>query len=73
MAMHNSQDVGDTVATMFDELVKLGIETMRCGVGIHHEGYKMELWTAKPDATGKVELIIGDLDMKSHPLLTGGL
>ncbi|HET6768088.1 MAG TPA: ATP-binding protein [Chitinophagaceae bacterium] len=72
MAMHNSQDVGQTVATMFDELVKLGIETMRCGIGIMLDEYQMELWTAKPDDTGKVELIIGHLDMKLHPLLTGG-
>ena len=61
MAMHNSQDVANTVSTMFDELVKLGIETMRCGVGIMDENYQMELWTARPDATGKAELIIGQL------------
>ena len=72
MAMHNSQDVGDTVATMFDELVKLGIQTLRCGVGILHEGYQMELWTAKPNETGKIELFVGHMDMKLHPLLTGG-
>jgi signal transduction histidine kinase len=72
MAMHNSQDVADTVSAMFDELVKLGVQTLRCGVGILHEGYQMELWTARPGETGKVELIVGHLDMKLHPLLTGG-
>jgi signal transduction histidine kinase len=72
MAMHNSQDVADTVATMFDELVKLGVQTLRCGVGILHDNYEMELWTARPGETGKVELFVGHLDMKLHPLLTGG-
>jgi signal transduction histidine kinase len=71
MAMHNSNDVGDTVVTMFDELVKLDIETLRCGVGIMQEGIKMELWTAKQDDNGKTGLVIGFMDMKIHPLLRG--
>ena len=71
MAMHNSQDVGDTVASMFDELVKLGVETVRCGIGIMHEQDQMELWTAKKSENEKVELIIGRLDMTIHPLLQG--
>ncbi|HMK19098.1 MAG TPA: ATP-binding protein [Chitinophagaceae bacterium] len=72
MAMHNSQDVGETVAVMFDELRKLDIQTLRCGVGIMLENYQMELWTARPDATGNAEFIVGHIDMKLHPLLTGG-
>jgi signal transduction histidine kinase len=36
------------------------------------ENYQMELWTARPGATGKVEFIVGNIDMKLHPLLTGG-
>lgn len=70
MAMHNSNDVGDTVATMFDELGKLGIKTYRCGIGIFHEHY-LEAWTAMPDKEGKTALIIGQLDMTKHPLLHG--
>ena len=71
MAMHNSQDVGETVATMFDELVKLGIETVRCGVGIVQGPYQMEVWTAKKTQNEKAELIIGRLDMTKHPLMQG--
>ena len=71
MAMHNSQDVGDTVATMFDELVKLGVKTVRCGVGIMQEPYQMEVWTAKKTDNEKAELIIGRLDMTKHPLMQG--
>src|SRR5581483_8181612 len=61
MAMHNSQDVGDTVATMFDELVKLGVETLRCGIFIIDETKHMEVWTASSNINGKAGLIIGNL------------
>src|SRR5205085_3941822 len=69
MAMHNSQDVGDTVTTVFDELVELGIETMRCGIGIMQESEEMEVWTAKPNVSGKAELVIGRLNIGMHSLL----
>jgi signal transduction histidine kinase len=69
MAMRNSQDVGDTVAVMFDELVRLGIETVRCGIGILFESMQMETWTAKSSAEGKATLIIGRLGLNIHPLL----
>ncbi len=71
MAMHNSQDVGDTVATMFDELVKLGIETNRCGILIFGNTMFAEVWTARSNPEGKATLIIGQLDLTVHPLLTG--
>ncbi|MDB5131257.1 MAG: hypothetical protein JWR02_1006 [Mucilaginibacter sp.] len=70
MAMHSSQDVADTVALMFDELVKLGIEkNIRCGIGILDDTEHIELWTAFNNPEGQVSLIIGSLDMTTHPLL----
>ena len=71
MAMHNSQDVGDTVDTMFDEFVKLGIETNRCGILIFSNTMFAEVWTAKSNPDGKATLIIGQLDLSVHPLLIG--
>ena len=71
MAMHNSHDVGDTVATMFDELVKLGVETNRCGILIYSDTIIAEVWTAKSDKNEKATLIIGQLDLSVHPLLQG--
>jgi signal transduction histidine kinase len=71
MAMHNSADVGETVAVLFDELKKLGIETIRCGIGIMQNAKNMEVWTAKPNENDKVDLVIGHLDMNLHPLLQG--
>lgn len=72
MAMHNSSDVEMTVAAMFDELVKLGVDkTTRCGIGILDDETHMVLWTASTDTAGKVMLNIGKLDMTTHPLLLG--
>jgi signal transduction histidine kinase len=71
MAMHNSTDVGETAAVMVDELQKLGIETIRCGIGIMHEPGDMEVWTISTDESYKTTIIIGWLDMNMHPLLHG--
>ncbi len=70
MAMHNSQDVSETVAVMFDELVKLGVETTaRLGILIVDDTSHMEVWTASSDASGKTSMRIGRLDMTIHPIL----
>lgn len=71
MAMHNSNDVANTVATMFDEWVKLDIKTFRCGIGIMEEDGQMEVWTARTGADGKVVMAVGRLNMYIHPLLEG--
>lgn len=69
MAMHNSADVGETAAVMVEELRKLGIDTLRCGIGIMHEPGEMEVWTIQTEKEGKSGIIIGTLDMHMHPLL----
>ena len=72
MAMHNSQEVGETVVTLFDELVKLGLDELdRCGIGIMHDQYIMEAWTASKTNEAKAELVIGHIDMRQHALLLG--
>ena len=71
MAMHNSQDVGDTVVSMFDELVKLEVKTNRCGILIYSKSMIAEVWTAKSNLNEKATLIIGKLDLTMHPLLQG--
>jgi len=70
MAMHNSMDVGETVATMFAEFVHLGISTNRCGILIFNDEYIAEVWTAKPTAEAKAALIIGKLNLDVHRLLS---
>jgi signal transduction histidine kinase len=71
MAMHNSQDVGESVATLFDELVKMGLIGVddRCGIGIMQPHEMMEAWTAGKTQDGKAELTIGHINMTLHALL----
>ncbi len=71
MAMHNSEDVGETVVTMFEELNKLGIKPFRCGIGIFQDNYKMEVWSARSAADNKISIVIGNMEMSTHPLLQG--
>ena len=69
MAMHNSQDVGNTVATMFEQLSQLGVTTNRCGIIIFTDTNDSEVWAAKSNPTGDAALIIGYLDVLIHPML----
>ena len=72
MAMHNSKDVGKTVVTFFDEVMKLGLNKgIRCGIGILEDREKMETWSATSYPNGDVDLQVGLLDMKRHPLIKG--
>jgi len=70
MAMHNSNDVGETVATMFNEFEALGIHTNRCGILIFKDADFAEVWTAKSNTEGKETLITGKLQLKEHLLLS---
>jgi len=70
MAMHNSHDVGVTVVTLFDEVLKLGLDkSIRCGIGILEGTERMETWSATSYPNGDVDLKMGMLDMTIHPLL----
>jgi serine phosphatase RsbU (regulator of sigma subunit) len=72
MAMHNSQDVGATVVTLFDEVLKLGLDkSIRVGIGILEGNEGMETWSATSTPDGEVDLKMGMLDMTIHPMLTG--
>jgi signal transduction histidine kinase len=72
MAMHNSADVGDTVVTLFDEVLKLGLDkSIRCGIGILEGNEQMETWSASYSPRGKFELRMGQLNMTIHPMLVG--
>jgi signal transduction histidine kinase len=70
MAMHNSNDVGDTVVTMFAEFAHLSIHTNRSGILIFEDENTAEVWTARLDKEGKANLIIGKLKLLAHNLLS---
>lgn len=68
MAMHSSQDVGNTMIVLFEELVNLGIEADRNGILIMQEHHQAELWTARPNSKSEVELLFWRLDMNLHEM-----
>jgi signal transduction histidine kinase/endonuclease IV len=70
MAMHSSEDVSVTVITLFDEVLKLGLDkSIRCGIGILQDKANMETWSVTHADNGEVDLKMGLLDMSIHPLL----
>jgi signal transduction histidine kinase/DNA-directed RNA polymerase subunit N (RpoN/RPB10) len=69
MAMHNSNDVSEATAVMFNEFSKLGIENMRCGIGVLHENSDtMEVWAASVTADGHEVKGMGQVGINGHPL-----
>jgi signal transduction histidine kinase len=70
MAMHSSDDMGNCILKMFDELTALGVdEGTRFGIGIlNHDNENNQLWTARKEGE-EVKMHIGNLDMTLHPLL----
>src|SRR6056297_1047237 len=71
MAMHDSDDVGDATSILFEELQRLGIETIRCGVGIFKNEHDMEVWSAVSSKDRGMSLTMGELDLNIHPVLAG--
>ena len=70
MAMHNSDDMANTVVTLFEEVLKLGLDNdIRCGIGILEGTERMETRSATLDSDGEVDLKMGMLDMTIHPML----
>jgi signal transduction histidine kinase/plasmid maintenance system antidote protein VapI len=72
MAMHNSGDLENIVISLFDEVMKLGLDkSLRCGIGIleGHEGMETRSVNSKSDGT--LELRVGMLNMTIHPMLVG--
>ncbi|HKJ47717.1 MAG TPA: hypothetical protein VJ973_01435, partial [Christiangramia sp.] len=72
MAMHNTEEIGQTVITFFEELRGLGLQkSTRCGIGILSQAEHMQLYTASTKKGHKTKLTTGNLDMSIHPMLEG--
>ena len=69
LAMQNSQDVSMATAVMFNELSRLGVEKMRCGIGIlQHDADLMEVWTAATTKDGHEIKGAGLVGINGHAL-----
>ena len=72
MAMHNSNDLSVTASLVFTELRKLGINPVRCGVGLLvNENHKAQLYSATSSASGDSLSLVGWVELSGHPILQG--
>ncbi|HWN88776.1 MAG TPA: ATP-binding protein, partial [Chitinophagaceae bacterium] len=72
MAMHKSDDLKTAVETVFEELDKLNIGILRCGIAImDKEKPRADVWiTVKSEPKNTVQ-VSGDEPLDYHPLLRG--
>ena len=69
MAMHDSSDLSATASIIFTELRKLGINPIRCGVGLlNKESRKAQLYSATSSAGGDNLSLVGWIMLSNHPV-----
>ncbi|MDQ3193606.1 MAG: adenylate/guanylate cyclase domain-containing protein, partial [Bacteroidota bacterium] len=72
MAMQKSEDLAEAVAIVFEELDKLKLGMLRCGIGIiNKEKRSVDFWSISISKHGSALEISGDESMDTHPLLQG--
>src|SRR6185312_8157078 len=70
MAMYNSKDLSSAASLVFTELRKLGIDPIRCGVGIvSKDSSKVQLYSATTSAEGDSLAPVGWVELQGHPVL----
>jgi len=72
MAMRSSGDLNDTANTVFIELRKLGVDLVRCGLGLMEKETHISTIHAatNSDEGGSLE-VLGNIDMNIHPVFEG--
>jgi signal transduction histidine kinase len=72
MAMQKSEDLANAVAIVFEELDKLNMGTLRCGISIiNKEKRSTNIWSTTKSEKGMALQVSGDESMDIHPLLQG--
>lgn len=70
MAMHNTEDLSDTIHAFYKELQIFSITPRRCGVGLlDKESRTGELFTWNTTEQGESLELVGRLLMEGHPVL----
>ncbi|HSN09072.1 MAG TPA: hypothetical protein VLS85_08540, partial [Hanamia sp.] len=70
MAMQNSNDLSVAASSVFTELRKLGINPIRCGVGLlNKESRRGQLYSATSSAGGDGLSVVGWVELSGHPVL----
>jgi signal transduction histidine kinase len=72
MSMQKSEDLANAVAIVFEELDKLNLGLLRCGIGIlNREKRCAQVWTTTISDNDSIVQVTGDESMDIHPLLKG--
>ncbi|MEO6637297.1 MAG: hypothetical protein ABIN25_03405, partial [Ginsengibacter sp.] len=72
MAMQKSEDLANAVATVFEELDKLDLGMLRCGIGIiNKKNRSVNVWASTKSDQDRPVQVSGDESMDTHPLLRG--
>jgi signal transduction histidine kinase len=72
MAMQKSEDLANAVGIVFEELDKLDMGTIRCGISIiNKENHTANIWSTTKTEKGTALQVSGDESMDIHPLLQG--
>ena len=70
LAMHDSNDISETSSAAFEELKKLGIHSIRSGVGLLTEGsHDAQVYAATEAADGRIKALTTKRSMFDHPAL----
>ncbi|MGZ8538057.1 MAG: hypothetical protein ACXWV9_07315, partial [Flavisolibacter sp.] len=72
MAMQKSEDLAVAVAVIFEQLDRLNLGTLRCGIGIiDKEKRSVNVWTTTKSEQETIIQVSGYESMDIHPLLQG--
>ena len=72
MSMQKSEDLAAAITIVFEELGKLDLGILRCGIGIlNKEKRTADVWTTTIADNDNVVQVSGDESMDIHPLLSG--
>src|SRR5205085_6872510 len=72
MAMHKSEDFNPAVAVVFEELEKLDLGVLRCGISVlDKETRTGDVWITSTTDHGLAVQVSGDESFDIHPLLHG--
>ena len=72
MSMQKSEDLAAAITIVFEELDKLDLGMLRCGIGIlNKEKRTADVWTTTIADNNTIVQVAGDEAMDIHPLLSG--
>ena len=70
LAMHDSHDISETSSAAFEELKKLGIHSIRSGVGLLTEGsHDAQVYASTLAVDGRINALTTKRSMLDHPAL----